>query len=151
MIGKAIDEYAPPNGWPRPPLRQAAAAWRRALRWLPAIILCCYSCAAAAGQPRIVDGNYLRYESTQFESIFLPCSSTEVWSINGGDALHALVDYYRNSRANPAAEIRAALLLDILPVNRAEQPDAQIDAAATVIAVLSISEMEGEIDSCREE
>lgn len=106
-------------------------------------------CGAAAANPQIVDGNYLRYEDTQYESIFLPCFGTEVWSIAGGAALGALVDYYRNSRASASAEIRTALLLHVSPVDKAAQPGAPIDAEARALAIVSISEAEYEILACR--
>lgn len=148
MIERPHNERQRPNALPRPAVRYADAVRRAAASFL-AVMVSFVICEAAAAQAQIVDGIYLRYESTQYESIFLPCSSTEVWSIDGGDALHALVDYYRNSRASAADEIRTSLLLDILPVDRVEHPNSQIEAAATVIAVLSISEVESEIDTCR--
>lgn len=109
------------------------------------------SCAVSANQTLIVDGNYLRYEGTEYESMFFPCQTTEVWSVRGGGAFAALVDYYRNSRTNTSSEIRASLMLNVLPVNKAEHPDSQIDAVAKVIAIISISDDENEIILCREE
>ena len=109
------------------------------------------SCAVSASQTQIIDGNYLRYEGTEFESVFFPCQSTEVWSINGGKAFDALVDYYRNSRTNPSAEIRTSLMLSVSPVDKTEHPGSNIDAIGEVIAIVSISEDENEIKSCREE
>jgi len=116
-----------------------------------ATIVLFVSCTVSANQLQIVDGNYLRYEETEYESIFFPCQSTEVWSLNGGKAFEALVDYYRNSRTNTSGEIRTSLMLDILPINKTEHPSSHIDAVAKVIAIVSISEYENEIISCREE
>ena len=109
------------------------------------------SCAVSANQTRIIDGNYLRYEGTEFDSVFFPCQSTEVWSINGGKAFDALVDYYRNSRINKSGEIKISLKLVVSPINKTEQPNSHIDAVARVIAIVSISEDVNEIISCREE
>ena len=120
------------------------------MKTLAAIVLL-VSCKVSASQSQIIDGNYLRYEGTEFESMFFPCQSTEVWSINGGNAFDALVDYYRNSRINTSGEIRTSLVLAISPINKAEQPDSQIDALAKVMAVVSISEDKNEIISCRED
>ena len=109
------------------------------------------SCAVSANQTRIIDGNYLRYEGTEFDSVFFPCQSTEVWAIDGGKAFDALVDYYRNSRINKSGEIKISLKLVVSPINKTEHPNSQIDAVARVIAVVSISEDINEIISCREE
>jgi hypothetical protein len=106
---------------------------------------------ASANQTQIVDGNYLRYEGTEFESMFFPCQSTEVWSLNGGNAFDNLVDYYRNSRTNTADEIRASLMLNVFLVDKTEHPNSNIDAVAKVVAIVSISEDENEVSSCREE
>lgn len=109
------------------------------------------SCTVSANQAQIVDGNYLRYEGTEFESVFFPCQSSEVWSIAGGQAFDALVDYYRNSRTNKSGEIRTALKLNVSSINKMEHPNSHIDAVAEVIAIVSIAEDENEIISCREE
>ena len=116
-----------------------------------ATIVLFVSCTVSADQTQIVDGNYLRYEGTEFESMFFPCQSTEVWSINGGEAFDALVDYYRNSRTNTSGEIRTSLMLNVLLINKSDHPSSNIDAIAKVIAVVSISEDENEIIYCREE
>ena len=108
------------------------------------------SFAVSASPTRIVDGNYLRYEATEYESMFFPCQSTEVWSIDGGNALDALVDYYRNSPAHASGEIRTALMLNVSPIDRTEHPGTQIDAVARVIAIISLSNSEDEIVACRE-
>lgn len=110
-----------------------------------------FSSAVSANQSYIVDGNYLRYEGTAYESLFFPCQSAEVWSINGGNALESLVDYYKNSRSNISGEMRTSLMLNVSPINRAEQPGSQLDAVANVTAIISISEDSNEIGSCREE
>ena len=109
------------------------------------------SCAVSANQTKIIDGNYLRYEGTEFDSVFFPCQSTEVWAINGGKAFDALVDYYKNSRINKSSEIKFSLKLVVSPINKTEHPNSHIDAVARVIAVVSISEDVNEITSCREE
>ena len=109
------------------------------------------SCAVSANQTKIIDGNYLRYEGTEFDSVFFPCQSTEVWAINGGKAFDALVDYYKNSRINKSSEIKFSLKLVVSPINKTEHPNSHIDAVARVIAVVSISEDINEIISCREE
>lgn len=129
----------------------AAGAKRQAATKILATIVLFVSCTVSANQTQIVDGNYLRYEGTEFESVFFPCQSTEVWSINGGHAYDALVDYYRNSRARKSGEIRTALKLIVSPINKIEHPGSNIDAVTKVIAVVSISEDENEIISCREE
>ena len=116
-----------------------------------ATIVLFISCAVSANQAQIVDGNYQRYEGTEFESMFFPCQSAEVWLISGGNAFDALVDYYRNSRTSASGEIRTSLVLDVLSIDKTEHPGSQIDAVAKVIAIVSISEDENEIVSCRQE
>lgn len=114
-------------------------------------ILLLVSGTVSANQVRMVEGNYVRYEGTEYESIFLPCQSTEVWSLDGGNAFDALVDYYSNSRTSTASEIRTSLMLDVLPVDRTENPGSHIDAVAKVIAIVSLSEDENEVVSCRDD
>ena len=92
----------------------------------------------------------MRYEGAEYESVFFPCQNAEVWSINGGEAFDALVDFYRNSRTNQYGEIRTALELIVSPINKAVSPDSHYDAVAEVTAVISISEDENEINSCRD-
>ena len=116
-----------------------------------ATILFFVSTAVSANQLLIVDGNYLRYEGTEFESMFFPCQTAEVWSVDGGSAFGVLVDYYQNSRVDGPGEIRTSLLLSFAPVDKTENPGSHIDAVAEVIAILSISEDAGEIGSCRQD
>ena len=104
---------------------------------------------ACADQLRIVDGNYLRYEGTDYESAFFPCQSSEVWSIDGGKAFAALVDFYQNTRSGQNGEIRASLELLVLPIDKVQFPNSHFDAVARVAAVISISEAADEIASCR--
>ena len=121
------------------------------MRILATIAFFIFSCQVCANPTQIVDGNYQRYDGTGFDSMFFPCQSTEVWSIAGGEALEALVDYYRHSRTGTTAEIRTSLVLSVLPVDKTENPASNIDAIGQVLAVVSISEDENEIDSCRAE
>ncbi len=114
------------------------------------IVVLFISSTVFANQSQVVDGNYLRYEETEYESMFFPCHSAEVWSLNGGEALDTLVDYYRNSRTNSSGEMRVTLNLNVIPVDKADNPGSQIDAVAKVIAIVSISEDENEIASCRQ-
>ena len=107
--------------------------------------------AVSASPAQIVDGNYQRFEGTDFESVFFPCQSTEVWSLDGGKSFHALVDYYRNSRAKQSGEIKFSLQLVVSPIDKIEHPDSHIDAVAKVIAIVGISEDVNEISSCRAE
>ena len=102
-------------------------------------LLLLVSATASANQKLIVEGNYLRYEGAEYESAFFPCYSTEVWTIDGGNAYHALVDFYRNSQTNENGEIRASLELIVSPIDRTEYPDSHFD----------ISQDENEINSCR--
>ncbi len=105
---------------------------------------------ASVGATQIVDGNYLRYAESEYENMFFPCQSTDVWSIEGGSAFDALVDYYRNSKTISSSEIRTSLMLNISPVDKTEHPGSHIDAVAEVIAILSISEDASEITTCRQ-
>ena len=125
------------------------AEGRAAVKILAAIALFA-AFGASANPAQIVDGNYLRYEGSEYESMFFPCQTTEVWSINGGIAFDALVDYYRNARTGTSGEIRTVLMLDVLPIHRTEHPGSQIDAVTKVMAIVSISEAENEVSSCRE-
>ena len=120
------------------------------MKTLSAILLL-IACAASANAAQIVDGNYLRYEGTGFESMFFPCQSSEVWAIEGGEAVGVLVDYYRNYRIGVSNQLRTALVLTISPVDRSENPASQIDAVGSVVAILSISEDENAIASCRKQ
>ena len=104
----------------------------------------------SANATQIVDGNYLRYADSEYENMFFPCQSTEVWSLEGGSAFDALVDYYRNSRTVSSSEIRTSLMLNVLPVDKTEHPGSHIDAVAQVIAILSISENATEVTACRQ-
>ena len=108
------------------------------------------SFAVSADPIRIVDGNYLRYDATGFNSLFLPCQSEEVWSIEGGTASESLVDYYRNHKTSASAEIRVTLMLSVSPIDRIKHPGSQVEATARVNAILSISEDAGEIAGCRQ-
>ena len=134
----------------RPAAQSATDARRYAAMKILATIVLFISFAASANQTEIIDGNYLRYEGSQYESMFFPCQSTEVWSINGGIAFEALVDYYRNSRMDTTGEIRTSLMVHVFPINKVEHPSSQIDAVATVLAVVSLTEDEDVISSCRE-
>ena len=118
---------------------------------LLATIAIIVSCATSANQTQIVDGNYLRFEGTEYDSMFFPCQGTEVWSLNGGEALGNLIDYYKNSRTGTSGEIRTSLMLIVSPVNKTEHPNSNIDAVGKVIAIVSISEDKNEINSCRAE
>jgi hypothetical protein len=105
----------------------------------------------SASPAQIIDGNYQRFEGTDFESIFFPCRSTEVWSLEGGKAFDALVDYYRSSHTNKSGEIKFSLQMVVSPIDKAENPNSHIDAVARVIAIVGISEDVNEITSCRAE
>jgi hypothetical protein len=109
------------------------------------------SWTVSASPAQIIDGNYQRFEGTDFESIFFPCQSTEVWSLDGGKAFDALVDYYRNSQTNISGEIRFSLQMVVSPIDKAENPNSPIDAVARVIAIVGISEDVNEITFCRAE
>ena len=91
----------------------------------------------------------MRYESAEFENAFFPCQSAEVWSVVGGEAFDALVDFYRNSQTNQYGEIRTALELIVSPINRTVSPNSHFDAVVEVTAIISLSEDENEIKSCR--
>lgn len=104
----------------------------------------------SANATQIVDGNYLRYADSEYENMFFPCQSTEVWSLEGGGAFEALVDYYRNSRNVSSSEIRTSLMLNVVTVDKTEHPGSHIDAVAEVAAILSISEDAIEISTCRQ-
>ena len=119
------------------------------MRYLCAALLL-LSSAVVAGPTQIVDGNYLRYEGTPYGSLFLPCRSTQVWRIDGGSAKATLLDYYRNSRASQIAEMRATLVLTVEPIDKTENPDSTIDAITAAEAIVSISEDEQAIRSCRD-
>ena len=105
----------------------------------------------SASPAQIIDGNYQRFEGTDFESIFFPCRSTEVWSLEGGKAFDALVDYYRNSQTNKSGEIKFSIQMVVSPIDKAENPNSHIDAVARVIAIVGISEDINEITACRAE
>ena len=128
----------------------AAVSGRQLIMRLLATLLLWVSAAVSANQSLIVDGNYLRYDGTEYESMFFPCQTTEVWSIDGGNAFAALVDYYRNSRTNTSGEMRISLMLNVAPTDKLENPDSHLDAVAKVSAIISISEDETEVGSCRE-
>ena len=109
------------------------------------------SWTVSASPAQIIDGNYQRFEGTDFESIFFPCQSTEVWLLDGGKAFDALVDYYRNSQTDISGEIRFSLQMVVSPIDKAENPNSPIDAVARVIAIVGISEDVSEITFCRAE
>ena len=124
----------------------------RALQMMTRILgltLILVSSVTSAIETRIVEGNYLRYAGSEFDSAFFPCHSTEVWSITGGEAFDALLDFYGTSRTSHNGEIRTSLELIVSPIDKVENPNSHFDAVAEVTAVISISEDENEVNSCR--
>lgn len=112
-------------------------------------ILLLVSITAAAAEPIEISGIYLRYEGAEYKSALLPCSSDEVWWLEGGAAYNDLIEIYQASLKNEYGEILVSLRLSVTPTDRTKYPNSNYDASATVDSILSTSSNKSEIRECK--
>ena len=113
------------------------------------LILLLVSITAAANESVEISGTYLRYEGAEYESALLPCSSDEVWWLEGGAAYNDLIEIYQASIKNEYGEILVSLRLSVTPTDRTKYPNSHYDASATVDSILSTSSNKREIHECK--
>lgn len=116
---------------------------------LVAIVLHVAFLSPCGASDQDVKGLYINYEGAEYERAFIPCSSEEVWRVEGFEALEELSMKYESSKTSEYGELFVVLKGRFSPVDKVRFPDSHTSGEFYLVEFISSSTDSAVIDECR--